>query len=277
MKDTAFARNAAQAGWDLITICSAAGRLRARVLSPAGSALAPPLLVLHGISRNAGTLARLFAPHARQRGRALIVPHFNAADWPAFQRPSRAARPDQALLELLNRVAGMAPGLAGPVEIFGHSGGAQLAHRMAMLYPHRVGALHLAAAGWYCLPDRSMPFPYGLAEGEDPRDIPWARRKAAGLDAFLALPVDVYVGTADTTRDEALRQDPLLDAGQGPHRLARARRYVSAFGAAARVAGLCPRIRLIEMPGCVHDVVEAITRHDLAARVTGAHPFSPSL
>ena len=95
------------------------------------------MVVLHGISRNAGTLARLFAPEAERTGRTLIVPHFPAGHWPDFQRPSKAARPDQALLALLDRWR-ECPDIPGPVDIFGHSGGAQLAHRLAMLYPHRV-------------------------------------------------------------------------------------------------------------------------------------------
>lgn len=250
-----------------VTACSTAGRLTAQVIRPAELSGAPPLVLLHGISRNADTLARLFGPEAERTGRTLIVPNFSLKSWPNFQRPSRSARPDQALLALLDKVASKWPDLAGPVDIFGHSGGAQLAHRLAMLYPHRVAALHLAAAGWYCLPDETMPYPYGLAAGKDVFTANWARRNAAALREFLHIPVCVYVGTEDVTRDDALRKTRALDARQGPHRHARACTYVSALNAAAQASGIPNSARLIEMTGCDHDVVRAITQNHLAARV----------
>jgi pimeloyl-ACP methyl ester carboxylesterase len=253
-----------------VTACSSAGRLSARIIRPERRADAPPLVVLHGISRNAGTLARLFAPEAERTGRTLIVPHFPAHTWPDFQRPSKAARPDLALLALLDLVASEYPDIAGPADIFGHSGGAQLAHRLAMLYPHRVAALHLAAAGWYCVPDETMPYPYGLAPKKDAFSAKLVRRHTAALRAFLHLPACVYVGTEDVTRDGALRKTHALDAKQGPNRHARARTYVNALNTAAEAAGLPPRARLIEMTDCDHDVVHAITRNHLAARVLDA-------
>ena len=139
-----------------------------------------------------------------------------------------------------------------------------------MLYPHRVAALHLAAAGWYCLPDDTMPHPYGLAPGKDRVSTLWARRNAEGLQDFLHLPTCVYVGTEDVTRDPALRKTASLDAKQGPNRHARARSYVAALNAAATRHGLEPRARLVELTDCDHDVVRAITQNDLAARVLGA-------
>jgi pimeloyl-ACP methyl ester carboxylesterase len=253
-----------------VTACSSAGRLAACIIRPARPRVAPPLVVLHGISRNAGTLARLFAPEAERSGRSLIVPHFPEETWPVFQRPGKAARPDLALMALLDRVATDDPDLAGPVDIFGHSGGAQLAHRLAMLYPHRVAALHLAAAGWYCLPDETMRYPYGLAPGTGAFAAKLVRRTTAALRDFLRIPACIYVGTEDVTRDDALRKTRALDAGQGLHRRARARSYVTAHNAAAEAAGIPPRARLIEMPGCDHDVVRAITRNDLASRVLDA-------
>ncbi|WP_336420287.1 alpha/beta fold hydrolase [Roseovarius sp. D22-M7] len=253
-----------------ITACSTAGKLTARIIRPVRSVVAPPLLVLHGISRNAKTLERLFAPEAERTGRTIIVPHFPEPSWPDFQRPSKAARPDLALLALIDAVTARLPDCAGPVDLFGHSGGAQLAHRFAMVYPHRVAGLHLAAAGWYCLPDETMPYPYGLAPGKDSFDIVWARRNAAGLRDFLHLPTCVYAGTRDVSRDPALRMTRDLDARQGRNRHARARTYVAALNAAAERNGLPPCAHLIELIDCDHDVERAITRNDLAARVLDA-------
>ncbi|MFC0199247.1 alpha/beta fold hydrolase [Paracoccus rhizosphaerae] len=252
------------------TSASAAGILSARIIRPASRSGLAPLVVLHGISRNAAELAALFAPEAERSGRTVVVPHFRRSLWPLFQRPCRAARPDLALLALLSELRGLDPDLAGRVDLFGHSGRAQLAHRFAMLYPQRVGRLNLAAAGWYCLPDGSMPFPYGLGAAEAPKDAVWQRRHAAPLDRYLSLDVSVFVGTKDVDRDDTLRQTPLLDDIQGPTRLVRAERFVASFTAAAHARRIRPRIDLIHLPDVSHDVVEAIVTAGLAQRVTRA-------
>jgi hypothetical protein len=115
-----------------------------------------------------------------------------------------------------------------------------------------------------------MPYPYGLAPGKDTFSAKLLRQNRTALRDFLHIPAWIYVGTEDVTRDDALRKTPELDAGQGLHRRARARTYVDALNAAASSAGFSPRASLIELPGCDHDVVCAITRNNLAARVLEA-------
>jgi pimeloyl-ACP methyl ester carboxylesterase len=249
-------------------VASPARSLAARVIRPADLSGLPPLVVLHGISRNADELVDLFLPEAERSGRVVIVPHFSEKRWRHFQRPCRAARPDHALLALLMHLAVIDPVLATRVDLFGHSGGAQLAHRFAMLYPHKVERLHLAAAGWYCLPDTSMAYPYGLGHPATPESASWTRRYDQVLHAYLRLSVRVYVGTADDQRDKALRQTPDLDRIQGHTRIARAETYVNSFRAAAQVRGIVPAITLTRLPDVGHDVGQAIRRGDLAARVT---------
>jgi pimeloyl-ACP methyl ester carboxylesterase len=258
-------------------VASPAGVLTARVINPATLSGQPPLVVLHGISRNAAELVELFSPEAARSGRRIIVPHFSAKLWPVFQRPSRNARPDQALLALLMQLALGDKSLDGPVDVFGHSGGAQLAHRFAMLYPQKVARLHLAAAGWYCLPDRSMAYPYGIGADETPGSLTWARRHEQALPAYLNLPVRVYVGTQDTDRDDSLRQESTLDDIQGLTRVARAETYVARFRAAARLRGIRPDICLTRLPGVTHDVAQAIRQTDLARLVTADVADAPAL
>jgi pimeloyl-ACP methyl ester carboxylesterase len=253
-------------------IASSSGTLQARVITPTINSLLPPLVVLHGISRNARDLVDFFKPEADRSGRTIVVPHFTEKAWPCFQRPSRNARPDQALLALLTHLALLDPAFEGPVDLFGHSGGAQLAHRFAMLYPQKVGTLSLAAAGWYCLPDASMDYPYGLGADATPGAQMWARWHDRAIPTYLRLAVRVFVGTQDIERDASLRQNPDLDRIQGRTRLARAESYVDRFRAAALARGIVPDIALTRMPGVVHDVAQAVERADLARRVTEAEP-----
>jgi len=252
----------------LYRVASPSGTLPARVIYPAVLSGLAPLFVLHGISRNADELVDLFRPEAERSGRVIVVPHFAEKRWPNFQRPCRTARPDQALLALLSHLAVIDKAFEGPVDLFGHSGGAQLAHRFAMLFPHKVGQLTLAAAGWYCLPDASMAYPYGIGADATPGALSWARRLRLALPAYLRLGVQVFVGAQDTERDESLRQGPDLDRIQGSTRIARAATYVERFRAAAHVHGIPPDISLTRLPGVKHDVAQAIKRADLARLVT---------
>ena len=248
-------------------VASTSGTLAARVITPADQSGLPPLVVLHGISRNADELAALFAPEAEKHGRSVVVPHFTEKAWPHFQRPCRASRPDQALLALIVRLGTIDPALAGPVDLFGHSGGAQLAHRFAMLYPHKIARLSLAAAGWYCLPDTSMAYPYGLGLDTAAGSLSWARRHKQALPAYLGLPVQVFVGTADHQRDDTLRTSPDLDRLQGLTRIARAETYVARFRAAALAQGIAPDVTLTRLPGVSHDVGQAIRDAGLARMI----------
>lgn len=242
-------------------------RLTSRLLSRNDGGATPdplPLVALHGISRNARAVWQAFGPLAAAEGRMLLVPHFSDCQWPRFQQIG-AARPDLALLDLLRQA-----GIGGQrVDLFGFSGGAQLAHRFAMLYPHRVATLHLAAAGWYTLPDATLPWPQGLGVA--------APRRLRGFDAaalsrlqlrqYLSLGVRLWVGAQDTARDASLRQTDDLDARQGKTRLERAFRYAKAFDRAARAIGVTPDIDLTVLPGCGHDFTECDQVGGLAARV----------
>lgn len=241
-------------------------RLSARVRGTQGAAsqTALPLVALHGISRNARALWHAFGPLAEAQGRALLVPHFAQNHWPRFQQIGRA-RPDLALLDLLQQA-----GLCGKrVDLFGFSGGAQLAHRFAMLYPHRVGTLHLAAPGWYTLPDTGVTWPQGL--GACPhqrlRSFDAASLSRLQLSHYLSLRVRLWVGALDIQRDSSLRQTADLDASQGKTRIARAERYAEAFDRAARAMGITPDITLTVLPGCGHDFTQCATVGGLAARV----------
>lgn len=246
--------------------------LPARILParlPAAAGSCGPLVALHGISRGSRAVWSAFAPLAGER--SLIVPHFSRRYWPRFQQIGRQ-RPDLALLALLDRAEAEHGIQTDRITLFGYSGGAQLAHRFAMLYPHRIAELHLAAPGWYCLPDVSTPWPEGLGPRASGVPSRVALLKQRQLAAFLALPLRLYVGGEDTTRDPALRQSATLDARQGQTRLERAHRYRDAFHAAATRHGITPDVTLTVLPGCRHDFTECALTGGLAARVLSARP-----
>ncbi len=229
----------------------------------------PPLIALHGISRKADAIYAAFAASAIDTGRILIVPRFSRAQWPVFQRIGRA-RPDKAILALIKKLRSSGTTEAESFELFGFSGGAQLAHRFALLHPSLVSGLHLASAGWYCLPNMTLSYPAGL--GQPARSLQSSEndllaKMQVQLTDYLRLPLSVYVGTADTTQDATLRSKPRLNAVQGPHRLARARSYVAHFIEAAETRGIKPNAQLILLDGCGHDFSQCAVRGGLTRHI----------
>ena len=164
----------------------------------------PPLVCVHGISRNAEDHAKAFAGVAAQLGRMVIAPHFDEARFGGFQRLARGT--EEAVEELwrdVERLTGISP---DAVDMVGFSGGAQFTHRYALLNPDRVNSQTLVAAGWYTFPSERERFPYGIK-----REGQRGRRCARNLPRFLSIPTLVLVGADDYQRDAALRRTPDVD------------------------------------------------------------------
>lgn len=209
----------------------------------------PALVCVHGIQRNVLELAVRFAPLADELGRALLLPFFSTRRGRGYQRlRGRRVRrhPEARLHQALDRLGELAPVDLERFDLFGYSGGAQFAHRYALVHPTRVRTLVCASAGWYTFPDESTPWPYGLAIGR--RD----RRLEPDLGAFLDLRTHVVVGAEDRGRDDSLNADARIDALQGETRVERARRYVDALRESARAHGRASRVTLQVLPGCGH-------------------------
>jgi pimeloyl-ACP methyl ester carboxylesterase len=216
---------------------------------------APWLVAVHGISRDPREQIRLLQPAASAAGVSLVAPRFDAGRFPGYQRlglNGAGARSDQALLAILDDLR--AVGGAGPhIDLFGFSGGAQFAHRFALLHPHVVRRLVLAAAGWYTLPDPARPYPHGVAS---PAGTPLPGFRP---DSFLRIPQLVLVGANDRERDGALRTGRRVDREQGRHRLERAIRWTRHLqDLARRHGGDAGRFRLRVLPRTGHSFAEAV-------------------
>jgi pimeloyl-ACP methyl ester carboxylesterase len=254
-----------------IHIRTSSGGIGARIFVPAVvNSARRPLIALHGISRKDKAIFAGFKDVAAKTGRILIVPRFSRKDWPEFQRIGRA-RPDRAILGLLSVLRDEGIIASGKIDLFGFSGGAQLANRFALLYPQMVSKLHLAAAGWYCMPDQEIPFPVGIGTAKKPR-----RHGAADIDAamraqigqFLRIPLRLYVGEEDTLRDAALRTTAIVDRSQGLDRKSRAAAFLASFREAAGRLGIAPNISMAILAGCGHDFTQCAQEAALAERVS---------
>lgn len=235
---------------------------------------APLVVAIHGQSRNADEQARLLAATSEAHRAILVAPIFGAEQHPDYQRLGRVGRgkrADIALNLIVAEVAAITGAAAERFYLFGFSGGAQFAHRYAMVNPHRVAGAVIASAGWYTFPDATRRFPYGLRMN---RRHPGMRFDA---EEFLHVPMTVIVGQSDDSQ-VGLRHSDRLDREQGTTRVERGRRWVAAMQAAAAAHGLESKVSYEELENCGHSLRRSILRGGLGDKafraLLGAPPLS---
>jgi len=254
------------AGRSLVLESKSAPRLTYHLLLPRERHPEGRVLVsVHGVSRNAEEHIELLRPLADRYGVLLVAPLFAADRFRDFQRlgrRGRGPRADLALIRVLNELT-MAIGCdTSRIDMFGFSGGAQFAHRFALAHPQRVRRLALGAAGWYTMPDDTLPYPYGTADASG--------LKAVRLNAIAAarLPTLVLVGERDDcTDDEELNRSQMVCDSQGDTRLRRAESWTRAMNAFAAGRGESEQVSLVTLPGVDHSFRDAVIEGDLAAQV----------
>lgn len=216
----------------------------------------PPLVAVHGVYRDVKGMLDIITHRLPHGGRSVIAPVFDETSWHGYQRVLTERRADHALLSLLKSIN--LPGVTdiSSFDLLGYSGGAQFAHRFALLYPHLIHQLALCSAGWYTFPDNS-PYPYGLARPEKkmPGFTPLVR---SNLSAFLRLPIEVFVGECDTDKDPNLRRGKSIDRQQGSDRVERATNWVKALNKAASDQGVTAQVKLRLLGGCGHDFRQCV-------------------
>lgn len=220
-----------------------------------------PVLAIHGLNREAEQMVHLLASQADCTGRTIIVPLFDRASWPRFQRAACKNRADWALLALLGVLRDEGWIGASAPDMSGFSGGAQFAHRFAWLYPAAVRNLCLVAPGWWTFPDTRGAYPLGIG--------PTVASSAsfcmrANLSRFLRRDIHVMVGSLDVAQDKNLRQDADVIDQQGPNRVVRARNWVAAAVRATRQLGLTPRVDFELMDNCNHSFGDCVANGALA-------------
>ena len=228
-----------------------------------GAIDAPVLISVHGISRGWNEQAATFVADCESHGVVLLAPSFSGEPHGDYQRLGREGRGQRADL-FLNRCLQELTSLTGAdttqFRLFGHSGGAQFAHRYLMAYPHRVARAMVAAAGWYTFPDAGLKFPYGIQSS----------RRLQGVvfnpEAYLRVPVTVMVGSEDV-HSKNLRASDRVNAQQGLTRIERARNWVAAMEAQAHMYGMEPQVRMVELIGSGHSFDELCRQGALVERL----------
>jgi pimeloyl-ACP methyl ester carboxylesterase len=213
------------------------------------------LVSVHGISRNAREHVAAFTRMAERFETVLVAPVFGDGRYGDYQRlgrRGRGSRADLALQRLASHVIYEWGLPSAKFFLYGHSGGAQFAHRYAMAYPHDVAGLALSAAGWYTLPDPDLPYPYGIEPTADSRGLSLDPRE------FLRVPACVFVGEDDVNRDGAFNRSEKLDSLQGRNRIERGAYWVESMNRAAAAFGYDTRYSLHILPDAGHDFEDLV-------------------
>lgn len=131
-------------------------------------------------------------------------------------------------------------------DLFGHSAGGQILHRLALFHPNsRADRILAANSGWYTVPTFEQEFPYGLKNSGMAKDQ---------LEAAFGTNLVVFLGEeddADETRG-SVRRTPETDR-QGTHRLARGKYFFRKAREAAEALGVNFEWKIEIVPDIGHD------------------------
>lgn len=220
----------------------------------------PIVFILHGFDRAAAYFRDCWIDHAERFGLIVMAPEFDATSFPeaahynygnvrAWEKDGGHFNPRARwtffiLDRLFEHVRKALGSDRTTFSLFGHSAGAQFAHRcLALTGAPRVDLVVSGNAGWYMLPDRGSTYPAGIG-GLDFADD--------DLRAYLARPLVLLLGESDNDKAaDGLPTNPQAMA-QGPHRLSRGRFYFATCKAIAQRLNTDFAWRLVAAQGVGH-------------------------
>jgi poly(3-hydroxybutyrate) depolymerase len=232
-------------------------RLEVFTYKPRGYKDGPLLLVFHGVSRNAEGYRDSARDLADKCGALVVAPLFDEKRFPTrlyqrgglLTREGKAAPKEQWTWQLVPKLAQAVRRLEGrpemPCYLLGHSGGGQFLDRLAGFVPTDAVRIVAANPGTHLFPTHDMPYPYGFG------GLPDELADDAALRRYLAQPLTIFLGTADTAQGGDL-DDSEAAKKQGASRY---QRGLNAFRAAeqlARQKGWPFNWRLVEAPDVGH-------------------------
>ncbi|TPV34040.1 hypothetical protein FJ651_07730 [Paucihalobacter ruber] len=193
------------------------------------------MMVFHGANRNASDYRNTLIAKSNEYNFIVIVPEFSEANFPGGDQynlgnvyvdgdnpTANTLNPESewtfSIIEtLFDYVKTQLGNTNNTYKIFGHSAGAQFAHRFLMFKPNnRSQQTVISAAGWYTFPDLTVNFPYGFKN---------SMLQTSSREILFSKNVTVQIGENDNNPNAAgLRHNTTVDM-QGINRLERAVNY----------------------------------------------------
>jgi poly(3-hydroxybutyrate) depolymerase len=186
------------------------------------------VLVLHGASRAAESYRDNARGFAREFGRLVVVPEFDSDRFPnRLYQMGGVLRADGAFADPAEHTYAFIPRIVSHIRqreaapdlpwiLLGYSAGAQFVARMAAFLDTDAERLVAMSPGSTLFPTRDLDF--GLGFGGLPQHFSSDER----IRRYLALPLTVAIGTADTEEGQLPRGQAFY---QGVHRYARNLRW----------------------------------------------------
>jgi hypothetical protein len=261
------------AGSGRIEVAVNGTRFEVFTYKPASFTDGPLILVFHGVLRDADAYRDHAAALGDRFGALVAAPRFDAARFPSAKYQQGGLLAGGKVLPREEWTWGLVPGLADalrgragrpglPCYLVGHSAGGQFLARLAGFTEAGARRVVVANPGSHLFPSGDAPYPYGFG------GLPEGLRGDKALRAYLAQPLTIYLGTADT------EHDGYLDRGKHASRQgeSRYRRGLNAFRAAERLAtskGWPFNWRLVEAQGVGHDARDMFAHPNCGAALFG--------
>jgi pimeloyl-ACP methyl ester carboxylesterase len=221
----------------------------------------PLLVVCHGMLRNADLYCTNAVTLARRFNMLIAAPMFDTNQFPGdgyhmggVMKRGVAQPPEnwtyQFIPEVINAVRKREAKTNLPYYLIGHSAGGQFVERYAALMPSGAERIVAVNPGSDLFPRRDWKFGYGFG------GLPSGLSDDAALQHYLAAPLTLYLGLADTDP-----QHPELDRSaaaelQGRYRLERGRECFAYAQNLAQEHGWKFSWVKVEVPGIAHDAQE---------------------
>ena len=218
----------------------------------------PILFVMHGVKRDAERYRDEWIPMANKHGFMIVSPEFSRVDFPKDSDYSQGSVVDSlgkprprdetafSFIEpIFDRVKLETNNRSSSYQLYGHSAGAQFAHRFLYFEPNtRVSRVVAANAGWWTLPDNTIDFPFGL------KGAPGVTNEV--LEAVLRRPLVVLLGTKDVDPNDVNLNKSQGAMQQGEHRFARGNTFYESGQSQAKAKGIKIEWTLSTAPGIAH-------------------------
>jgi poly(3-hydroxybutyrate) depolymerase len=245
---------------------------------PATYSNGPVLFVFHGMLRNAKDYRDFGIVMAQRFNCMIAAPLFDTNRFPGeaykggglLKHGEHGAMQEKSkwtyslVPKVVEEVRAREGKPALPYYFIGHSAGGQFLMRMAAFSPLEAKRIVAANPGSDLFPRRDWKFGYGFG------GLPEEYSDDKQLQAYLAAPLTLYLGTADIDPNHFELDKSAAAELEGPYRLARGRACFEYAKNLAAEHGWKFNWRKVETPGIAHDGKGMFAAKDVADALFGA-------